>query len=83
MLILPKEPKSVSPLLSFVPDVESCCETAYLSLTAKFLDLADSIESGAYSTSDTEHGKVLSINTSKICRKRRVCTDSDDWIYLE
>ena len=57
-------------------------EKAYSSLIAKFLDLADSIKSNGYFVSNTEHRKVLSVNTSKICCKRRIYRDENEWLYL-
>ena len=50
----------------------------YSSLTAKFLDLADSIDSNAYCISNTEYGRVLSVDTNKICRSRKIDINEND-----
>lgn len=75
-LVCPEKYKiNVSSLMSSI--TQYVHEDVYPSLTAKFLDLADSIEADAYFFSETEYGKVLSIDTEKICRQRKITKNSD------
>jgi len=82
-LIFSNEKKYTSTLLSSVPDIENCFEPVYASLTDKFVDLAKSIKAEAYFTEDTKYGKALFVDQSKICRKHRIYSNDEDWLFLE
>ena len=67
--------QEVSPLMSSV--TQYVHEDVYPSLTSKFLDLVDSIESNAYFFANNQHGRILCMDTSKICRKRKIYRNYD------
>ena len=77
--------EDVSPLMYSV--TQEVHEEFYSSLTAKFLDLADSIKLNAYFFEDSKFGRILSIDTSKICLKRKTYinyeADRDSRNYIE